>query len=162
MNGGMGNGGIICSRATWIAPFAPGTLGTNDMSSASIHVYAQFCIWKSVNRRKKTFCIYFSVKKCLESILKSPFCTCTWTIALSLAKKVWKKSLSGIFCAEDEGQRIWEWGVCISSCNMSPRRGATPGDIGTLKEKRRELFLVGFWIVIFESWLLQFDKLKPS
>jgi len=27
---------------------------------------------------------------------------------------------------------------------LSPRRGATPGDIGTLKEKRHELFLVGF------------------
>ena len=84
------------------------TLGINDMSSASIHVHAQFCIWKSDNRRKKTFRIYFSVKKCLERILKSPFCTCTWTIALSLAKKVWKKSLSGIFY---EDQRIWEWGM---------------------------------------------------
>ena len=58
------------------------------------------------------FHIYFSFNKKMPWIISQPrFCTCTWMATRSLVRKVSRKLLDGISCAEDEDGRIWEWEV---------------------------------------------------
>jgi len=56
---------------------------------------------------KKTFHIYFSFNKKMPWIIfQLRFCTCTWIATRPLVRKVSRKLLDGISCAEDEGGRI--------------------------------------------------------
>ena len=44
-------------------------------------------------------------------IFQPRFCTCAWMATRSLVRKVSRKLLDGISCAEDEDGRTWEWEV---------------------------------------------------
>jgi len=96
--------GKFCSAAL--------ALGANDTPSTST-IMSTPCIWKSVIREtKKAFHVYFSFNKKIPWIIFQPrFCTCTWVATRSLVRKVSRKLLDGISCAEDEDGRIWEWEV---------------------------------------------------
>jgi len=46
-------------------------------------------------------------------IFQPRFCTCMWMATRSLVRKILRKLLDGISCAEDEDGRIWEWEVYL-------------------------------------------------
>ena len=101
----LDNDEVCCTFATSCPPFLCCLFSTQYSTP-------NFVSEKVPWGKQKAFHVYFSFNKKMPWIIFQPrFCTCTWMATRSMVRKVSRKWLDGISCAEDEDRRIWEWEV---------------------------------------------------